>query len=119
MEEEQKHFIERRKSSEQYDFEIYRGIVQQIHDMHTDLKKHIMDEQGDITSAVANMVTRSFPEGDPEGHKRYHEAVIKQQEAKADLYRFLLKEGLKYGLLTCLCWIGYSIWQGLLLGIRK
>jgi hypothetical protein len=119
MEEEQKPFIERRKSSEQYDFEIYRGIVQQINDMHTDLKNHIKDEKGDIKSAVENMVTRSFPEGNPEGHKRYHESVIKQQEAKTELYRFLLKEGLKYGLITCLCWIGYTIWQGVIVGIKK
>jgi hypothetical protein len=119
MEEEQDHFIERRKSSEQYGFEMYRGIVQQVSEIHTELKNRRMDGKEDIELAVANIVTRSFPEGDPEGHKRYHEAVIKQQEAKADLYRFLLKEGLKYGLITCLCWIGYSIWQGFILGIRK
>ena len=119
MKEEQQPFIERRGSGERRGSEIVLGIVQQINDMHTDLKNHIKDEQEDIALAVANIVTRSFPDGDPEGHKRHHEAVIKQQEAKADLYSFLLKEGLKYGLITCLCWIGYSIWQGFILGIRK
>lgn len=43
-------------------------------------------------------LSKGFPGGDWEGHRRYHEAVIKRMEARTDLYRELRSEVAKKGL---------------------
>jgi len=43
-------------------------------------------------------LSKGFPGGDWEGHRRYHEAVIKRMEARTDLYRELRSELAKKGL---------------------
>ena len=58
-------------------------------------------------SNIENMLkdyVSGFPNDDPIGHREYHEAVIQKNKAYTDLYRKMLFELTKYGL------IGFFVW---------
>lgn len=48
--------------------------------------------------AVAAAVHAAFPDGDADGHRRYHEALIRKAEARARLYERLLSALIEKGM---------------------
>lgn len=60
--------------------------------------------------AVAATVKVAFPEGDADGHRRYHEAIIKRIEAREQFYRKLLAELVSKGLWALLIFLGAAVW---------
>lgn len=57
-----------------------------------------------------------FPDGDPDGHRRYHEAMIERAKAGTEFRRKLLFELTKWGLLGFTGWLCLSLWQAFLRG---
>ena len=57
-----------------------------------------------------------FPDGDPAGHRRYHEAEIKRIEARADFWAKLRLSVTQWGLLGFLGWALVSLWHEFLKG---
>ncbi|AET91088.1 hypothetical protein BYI23_B004810 [Burkholderia sp. YI23] len=55
-------------------------------------------------------LAKGFPGGDWEGHRLYHEAVIKKMEARAKLYEDLRADLAKKGLWAVIVAIGAAIW---------
>lgn len=55
-------------------------------------------------------LSKGFPGGDWEGHRRYHEAVIKRMEARTDLYRELRSELAKKGLWALIVMVCTAFW---------
>jgi hypothetical protein len=55
-------------------------------------------------------LSKGFPGGDWEGHRRYHEAVIKRMEARTDLYRELQSELAKKGLWALIVMACTAVW---------
>jgi hypothetical protein len=53
---------------------------------------------------------RAFPDGDWDGHRRYHEAIIKKLEAREQFYRELRGELAKKGLWALLVMLGLAVW---------
>lgn len=56
-------------------------------------------------------LARGFPNDDPDGHRRAHEALIRKAEARARLYEKLLEELAKKGLWALLVLFGIALWQ--------
>jgi hypothetical protein len=56
-------------------------------------------------------LAKGFPGGDPEGHRRAHEALIRKAEARAKFYEDLCSELAKKGLWALLALIGIAVWQ--------
>lgn len=65
------------------------------------------------------VVTSAFPEGDADGHRRHHEAVIKAAEERADFWKTMRKELGKYGLVGFTGWAAYALWQSFLQGPHR
>ncbi|HSD36075.1 MAG TPA: hypothetical protein VLC92_01120 [Rhodocyclaceae bacterium] len=61
-------------------------------------------------------VTQAFPGGDPEGHRKYHDAVIKRLEARTAFFEKLLYELVKYGVIGFCGWAFVAGWTALLKG---
>lgn len=71
------------------------------------------------TSAQAQRLeslASGFPDGDPAGHRRYHEAEIKRIEARAEFWSKLRLSVTQWGLLGFLGWALVSLWHEFLKG---
>ncbi|SDI65500.1 hypothetical protein SAMN04487926_12165 [Paraburkholderia steynii] len=56
-------------------------------------------------------LARGFPDSDPEGHRRAHEALIRKAEERAALYKALREELAKKGLWALVLLLGIAVWQ--------
>ncbi|CAN7645491.1 hypothetical protein [Paraburkholderia terricola] len=56
---------------------------------------------------------RAFPDGDWDGHRRYHEAVIKRMEARAQFYRDLSGHLIKGGAWALIVFLAWASWQAI------
>lgn len=88
-------------------------------DMQQTLTDHINTEPNEWAEILNDLVKRSFPNEDPEGHRRYHEAEMNYMEARAEFWRKLLFEVSKYGLIGVVGWLAYTVWVAFLHGPGK
>jgi hypothetical protein len=68
-----------------------------------------------IDSGLAGLKA-GFPGDDPNGHRAYHESVIRRAEERADFWRKLNFELAKWGLLLFLAWLLIAGWKDFLKG---
>lgn len=71
------------------------------------LHQHIIDE--------TNLCVSAFPNGDMEGHRRSHEARIKEAEERAEFWSTMRKEAGKltvYAFLFCCLAVTIYYWNG-------
>lgn len=61
-----------------------------------------------LTDRVDDL-TRGFPNGDPDGHRLYHEASIKRIEARTRFYEALRAELAKQGLWSLIVFMGAAL----------
>ena len=80
------------------------------HDENTE-RHNTTDERLEEVLRQIKKLSDGFPAGDTDGHRRYHEAVIKRAEARAKLWEetraHVIKNGFWLGL-GFLCW---TLWQ--------
>ncbi len=82
-----------------------------VRDTANELRAHADGETARIAAIAAG-----FPDGDPDGHRRYHEAEIKRIERRADFWQKMRLELAKWGLIGFLGWAAVSLWQEFLKG---
>lgn len=80
------------------------------------LTQHREAEESALAAAIASLRSDAFPDGDPDGHRRHHEALIKQAEARAQFWEKMKLELFKYGLIGFLGWAAIALWQAFLRG---
>lgn len=109
---------------------ILLAIVQNIHDdvksLHTNvsaldqrLTRHMTEETMELAQEIARLMSAAFPEGDPTGHRKHHEAVIAKAESRAKFWQKMLEEITKYGLIGLLGWLAITAWSAFLQGPHK
>lgn len=119
------HFPERRAETS-----ALLALVQTVHDdvknLHTNindlnnrLTAHMTDETMELAREISKMMADAFPEGDPKGHRKHHEAVIAKAEARAAFWKKMLEEISKYGLLGFFGWLVTLAWSGFVQGPHK
>ena len=86
--------------------------------LDTRLSKHMTDETLELAEAIANIMNKSFPEGDPQGHRRHHELSIKAAEDKAAFWKKMRDEVAKYGLIGIIGWLSFVAWAAFVKGPR-
>lgn len=90
-------------------------LLHRVHDavekMDHKLTAHIADETEVLAQEIAKHMKIAFPEGDPEGHRRHHEAIIRKAERRADFWDSMAKEIGKWGLIGFLGWVVVSLWR--------
>jgi hypothetical protein len=98
-------------------------LVQQVHsdvkEFNERLASHMHDETLALAEAVAALMIKSFPEGDPDGHRKGHEAQMIAIEARAEFWKKMLFEVTKYGLLGVIGWLVVKVWIAFLAGPNK
>lgn len=73
----------------------------------------------EVEKSVVRVFERSFPDGDPEGHRVHHELVIQREEARAKFWSTMQTELAKWGLLGFAAWAFYALWAAILAGPKK
>jgi hypothetical protein len=98
-------------------------LVRIIHDnqllIDAKLTRHMDTETEELAEAITRLMADAFPAGDPSGHRRHHELVIKQAEERAAFWRVMRIEIGKWGLIGFLGWAVFALWQALLNGPHK
>lgn len=106
------------------------SMVKDVHDdvktLHTTitaldlrLTKHMTEETLELAQEISKMMLIAFPEGDPHGHRKLHEADIDRAKARAAFWRKLLEEITKYGLLGLISWLAITAWSAFVQGPHK
>jgi hypothetical protein len=98
-------------------------LIQQIHDnvnaMDGRLTEHMKQETQELAAAMVKATNAAFPAGDPDGHRRHHEAVIAKAEASAKFWQTMITELSKWGLIGFAGWAAFALWQAFLAGPHK
>ena len=103
------------------------ALVQLVHDdvkqFDEKLTRHMTNETMELAAEISALMQSAFPEGDPLGHRKHHEAVIRAAEAKAIFWTKMRDEILSKGLLgimgLMLVWAGRALWVAFLQGPGK
>lgn len=97
------------------------GLQLTIEAVDHSLNEHMKDEEKEIERITMTLTTFSgaFPDGDPHGHRAYHDAVIGRIKKRAEFYEKMTIELGKYGLVGLAGWLVYIVWAALLQGPHK
>lgn len=99
------------------------GLVNQVLSGMSDLAQKLTDNNEDlkaeIKSSVGDLKAAAFPEGDPDGHRKHHEADIKAAEEKAEFWKKMRYELMQKGLIVFVPWAIYALWGAFLTGPHK
>lgn len=90
------------------DEKVLRDLTAVVLSLKSDLDRR--HEENTVTlesvSAKVDSVLAGFPEGDPAGHRKFHEALIKRAEARARMYQEITGDIITKGLWLALLGIG-------------
>jgi len=91
------------------------ALVTLIHQVHESVQA--LDRK--LDKGISSLREDAFPEGDADGHRRHHEAVIKAAEDRAKFWETMRVEIAKWGLIGFLGWALYNLWVSFLMGPHK
>jgi len=111
--------VERRKTESESVLLHITELQRNVKELKAQMTYHhgVFEER--VENAVEKVFDRSFPDGDPEGHRKVHENWIKEAEAKAKFWESMKTELGKWGLIGFVGWVLYYVWLGFLQGPKK
>ena len=94
---------------------LLQTVYDKLETMDAKLTQHMTDETLVLAEEIAKLMNKAFPEGDPEGHRAYHDASIKAAKDRADFWAKMRFEISKWGLIGFLGWsvgmIAVAVWD--------
>jgi len=112
-----------RRSKPRNDPETILYVMQEIHKRVEALDERLSKQTHDATlklaEEIASLMCKSFPEGDPDGHRAAHEAWIKREEDKAEFWKKMRFEVSRWGIMGLLGWLAIVAWKAVLQGPGK
>jgi hypothetical protein len=89
-----------------------RDLIEDSNAKHTEnvTRAEVTDKKVDEAIRRIDDLHKAFPGGDWEGHRRYHEAIIRKMEDRAQFYKDLRNELAKKGLWALLVMLGIALW---------
>lgn len=97
---------------------LIKTIQEDLNEIRSTLQIHIKTEPAEWAKVLSELMNKSFPEGDPVGHREAHEAQMKAIKDRAEFWHSLLKEITKWGIMGVLGWLAYHAWVAFLQGPR-
>ena len=84
-------------------------LMQEVHkkidDMDKRLTQHMTNETLVLAEEIAKLMNNAFPEGDPSGHRTYHESQMAAIADNAAFWKTMRNEVSKWGILGVLGFI--------------
>lgn len=98
-------------------------MMQQIYakqkELDCKMTEHMALQKQALAEAIAKLMAEAFPEGDPDGHRRHHELVIKAAEERAAFWAQMRAKLTEWGLIGIAGWAAYALWAAFLQGPHK
>lgn len=91
-------------------------LMERIDRLDEKLTAHAEMEPETIRRVLEETMAKSFPEGDPDGHRRHHESLIKQAEERAKFWGEMRLAVAKWAGLGLLAFLAVAGWHELLKG---
>lgn len=124
---ERQPLVERRQDSQSQALVL---LIHELTDTVSSLRTEVRDAKATFTyhhatyveateRAIEKAMSAAFPDGDPEGHKRHHLAVIQAAEERAEFWKTMRKEVGKWGLISVLGFLALAAWNAFLQGPHK
>ena len=88
-------------------------------DLTTKMTYHHEVFRKEVENSVERVFDRSFPAGDPEGHRKVHEAWISEAQAKAKFWEEMRIAGAKWAGLGAAGFIAGAIWLAIKAELHK
>jgi uncharacterized coiled-coil DUF342 family protein len=95
-----------------------RSSVQLI-EQNAGVFETMMREHASKTDRLSERLDAAMPGGDIEGHRRYHEEIIKRLEFRNQIIRDSLAKVASTGFIAGSLWLAYAAWQYFLSSIHK
>lgn len=105
-----------RRSSDSVMLALVHTIKEDVSDMKATLKNHIETEPQEWAALLEDMMVKSFPGGDPDGHREAHEAQMQAVRDRAEFWKTMLMEVSKWGILGVLGWLAFHAWVAFVKG---
>lgn len=110
-------FEDRRKTTEaQALISMVESLLERMDRYDQKLSDHMEKEAADIKASIETALHSSFPQGDPEGHRRAHEAWIKREEDSAKFWAEMRIAVGKWAGLGVLAFLATAAWTQLIKG---
>lgn len=74
--------------------------------------KNMVQDIHDIKKQVAAFSTAAFPAGDADGHRKYHELIIRKTEEIRRLRVVITEKTLTALVWLAIIWLAKTLWQG-------
>ena len=98
-------------------------LTSQVHEMREEFKAHREVVEAEQTTMRARLLMESFPLGDHDAHRKYHERLIKADEERVAFWKKMRMELTKWGLIGFCGWflafMGHAFWLEVLRQIGK
>lgn len=111
--------FEEKRAAPNSGFAVLLAMVEDTNANVNRLRTELADGMTVQKLALEDVLADAFPEGDPVGHRKHHEAVIQAAEDKAEFWKTMRTELGKYGLVAFTGWAIYYLWQAFLQGPHK
>jgi hypothetical protein len=69
-----------------------------------------------VRATVEDAMHSAFPFGDSDAHRKVHESYIREAEERAEFWKNMREELVKYGLLAFIGFAGIALWTHFLKG---
>lgn len=109
-------FPERRADASAALISVIEGLTTQVHEMREEIIRHKNELRSEREQLINDVLNKALPDGDAEGHRRYHETVIAKIESQKQFYDKLRLELVKYGLLGLVGFFAVAAWHEFLKG---
>jgi hypothetical protein len=98
---------------------LIEGLSTRIDSLDKRLTEHMITEPAEIKKVIEDIMQASFPDGDPDGHRRHHEALIKKAEESAAFWHEMRLAVAKWAGLGLLAFLVTAAWSTFLQGPHK
>lgn len=92
---------------------LVQDIRKTVNDLTEKLDAHIIAE----STLRRDLIKDAFPDNDPHGHRRLHEASLQRAEDQAAFWGKMRFEITRWGLLGFCGWAAYALWKAALAGV--
>ena len=95
--------------------------TQAIDDMRKSLEAYVQEARGKEAENAACRLSMmdSVPNGDHDGHRRYHESIILKMEARTKLWQDISSSVTKWGIIGAIGWLGWAMWHEIIINIAS
>lgn len=102
---------------------IQPDLVHEVRALRKDLASDHKENASRMERVEKRMdeMAKAFPGGDPDGHRRYHELIIRREEQREKVRLELISKLVQGGTWSLLAWIGWLIvknFKDVLMGLK-